>query len=117
LGDDARLLQAVSAIVDNAVRHAPAGGRVRVTAGSPGAVWRLQVEDDGPGIPEADRERVFGRFTRLDGARGEGGGSGLGLAICRRLAMLMGGRVWAETSEALGGARFVFELPSAGAST
>jgi signal transduction histidine kinase len=114
LGDQARVLQATSALVENALRHAPAGGHVRVRMGMrPGADrWLLTVDDDGPGIPENERERVFGRFTRLDSSRSaEGGGSGLGLAICRRLVELMGGRVWAEGSTDLGGARFCLELP------
>lgn len=112
VGDAARLLQAVSTLVDNAIRHAPAGGRVRVCTRFAGSAWVLAVEDDGPGVPEGERERVFGRFTRLDAARGQGGGSGLGLAICRRLVTLMGGRVWVDGSQDLGGARFSLELPA-----
>lgn len=113
LGDSARVLQAASALVENAVRHVPFGGRVRVRAAAAGGRWHLEVDDDGPGVPEGDRERIFGRFTRLDAARRDGGGTGLGLAICRRLVTLMGGRVWAEESTDLGGARFVLELASA----
>jgi signal transduction histidine kinase len=112
VGDAARLLQAASVLVDNAVRHARAGVRVRVRSDARGRTWRLTVEDDGPGVPEQDRERVFGRFTRLDAARGPGGGTGLGLAICRRLVALMGGRVWVDDSPELGGARFTLELPA-----
>lgn len=114
-GDRARLLQAASAIVDNALRHAPEGGHVRVRLGgaSGDGSWRMTVEDDGPGVPEAERERVFGRFTRLDTSRAEtSGGSGLGLAICRRIVELIGGRVWADASPDLGGARFTVELPA-----
>ncbi|HEY5506726.1 MAG TPA: HAMP domain-containing sensor histidine kinase [Coriobacteriia bacterium] len=104
-----RLLQALSALVDNAVHHAAAGGRVRVSGGPAGARWAVDVDDDGPGIPDGERERVFRRFTRLDAARSEGG-SGLGLAICRRLVTLMGGVVTAGSSPDLGGARFRIEL-------
>ncbi len=110
--DRSRLLQAASTLIDNALRHAGEGGHVRVSMGATGGAWRMAVEDDGPGIPEADRERVFGRFTRLDGSRSDAsGGSGLGLAICRRIAGLMGGRVWVDDSPELGGARFSLELP------
>jgi signal transduction histidine kinase len=112
-GDRERLLQAVSALVENALTYTPAGEHVRVTARPAGRTWRLAVDDSGPGIPVADRERVFGRLTRLDSSRSaDVGGSGLGLAICRRLVELMGGTVWVEDSD-LGGARFVVELPAA----
>lgn len=108
LADPERLMQALSALVDNAVKHA--ARRVRVRGAARAGIWTAEVEDDGPGVPARDRERVFGRFTRLDAARAEGG-SGLGLAICRRLVTLMGGTVRAEASPDLGGARFVVELP------
>ncbi len=112
-GDEQRLLQAIAALVDNALAHTPAGGTVRVsTAVAPPGRWRLLVDDSGPGIPLEKRDEVFRRFVRLDPSRSKrAGGSGLGLAICRRLVELMGGRVWAEAGE-LGGARFVVELPS-----
>lgn len=114
-GDEARLLQAVTTLVDNALAYTPLGGTVRVsTQGAPAGRWRIAVDDSGPGIPPDKREEVFRRFARLDPSRStRAGGSGLGLAICRRLVELMGGRVWTETAE-LGGARFVVELPSAG---
>ena len=117
LGDDARLLQAASVLLDNAIRHARTGGRVRVVSETRGPSWLLEVEDDGPGVPVADRERIFGRFTRLDSARAAGGGSGLGLAICRRLMTLMGGSVRVGDSAELGGACFTLELPDAGAAS
>jgi two-component system sensor histidine kinase BaeS len=114
LADPERLLQAASTIVENAMRHAPEHGRVRVRTSARGASWVLEVEDDGPGIAEGDRETVFGRFTRLDPSRSAaGGGSGLGLAICRRIVETMDGRVWVDASPDLGGARFTIELPGA----
>ena len=71
----------------------------------------LTVEDDGPGIPPADRERVFDRFVRLDASRSRGeGGSGLGLAIVRELVRSAGGSVRVDASP-LGGARFTVSLP------
>lgn len=80
-------------LVDNAVRHARTGVRVEVGPGL------LTVTDDGPGIPAADRDRVFDRFTRLDQARGrDAGGAGLGLAIVRELVAAHGGTV--ELSDA-----------------
>lgn len=111
LADSQRVLQALSTLVDNAIRHAsPEHGHVRVRAHRLAGRWWAEVDDDGEGVPPHERERVFGRFTRLDAARGPGG-SGLGLAICRRIVELMGGRVWADASPDLGGARFVIELP------
>jgi signal transduction histidine kinase len=115
LGDPERLLQAVSTLVDNGLRYATAQGRVRIASDGDAGFWRVAVEDDGPGIAAQDVERAFGRFTRLDSSRSSAsGGSGLGLAICRRIVELMGGRVWAEGSADVGGARFVIELPLAG---
>ena len=70
------------------------------------------VEDDGPGIAEADRERVFDRFVRLDDARSrDAGGSGLGLAIVREIARSHGGDVRVDASP-LGGARFTLRVPA-----
>jgi signal transduction histidine kinase len=71
----------------------------------------VDVDDDGPGIPPAERERVFDRFHRSDAGRARGsGGAGLGLAIARAVVEAHGGRVRA-TESSLGGARVGFELP------
>ncbi|WP_299055588.1 HAMP domain-containing sensor histidine kinase [uncultured Nocardioides sp.] len=110
LGDPVALGQVIRNLVDNAARHA--GSTVSIgTAGEPrGAV--LRVDDDGAGVAEADRERVFERFVRLDEARSrDAGGSGLGLAIVRDVVRRHGGDARVETSP-LGGARFVVRLPS-----
>ncbi|GAA3818207.1 sensor histidine kinase [Cellulomonas soli] len=80
LGDRERLLQVVHNLVGNAVRHTPAGTTVRVEVRRVDGVVRLDVVDDGPGIPPEVRERVFDRFARGDGASS---GSGLGLAVVR----------------------------------
>ena len=82
----------VANLLDNAVRHAASS--VRLTVAADGAYQLISVSDDGPGIPAADRERVFDRFTRLDDARArDAGGSGLGLAIVRELVRRHGGTV------------------------
>jgi two-component system OmpR family sensor kinase len=83
LADPARLLQALSILVENALDHTAEGTRVRVLARVRGDAWEASVDDAGAGVPSKDRDRVFGRFTRLDSSRAAGGGSGLGLAICR----------------------------------
>ena len=98
-------------LVDNAARHADA--RVEVALRDGGDHVDLIVEDDGPGIPEDQRERVFERFVRLDEARSrDAGGSGLGLAIVKEIVSAHGGTVAVSTA-GLGGARFVVRLPAA----
>ena len=95
-------------LLDNARRHAGPGAlTVTVSGGYPATVL---VTDDGPGVPPADRERIFDRLVRLDEARGEDGGAGLGLAIAQKAVGLHGGEISAEESP-LGGARFVTRIP------
>ena len=103
-GDAVRLRRLVTVLVDNAIRHGSEHGRVRVTV-RPGS---LTVEDDGPGIPAADRGRVFDRFWRGEGAAA--GGSGLGLAIAAWITERHGGRIDVGESH-LGGARFDITMP------
>jgi signal transduction histidine kinase len=98
-------------LVENARRHAGAAGTVRVSSTAVGARLRVDVADDGPGIPPAERERVFDRFHRSDAGRARvSGGAGLGLAIARGIIEAHGGGIRAERSP-LGGARVSFELP------
>lgn len=109
VADTERLHQVVANLVDNACKHSPPGGTVTVRArpgGEPGALL-LEVEDEGPGIPAADRTRVFERFSRSGTATAQGpgsdGGTGLGLAIARWAVDLHGGRIEvAEASPAAG---------------
>jgi len=110
-GDAAKLAQIVRNLSDNAVRHA--NGAVRFELGVVNGSAVLHVDDDGPGVPVADRVRVFDRFVRLDPSRDrESGGSGLGLAITREIVLAHAGRVEAGESP-LGGARFTVLLPVA----
>ena len=109
-GDAGLLGQVVRNLADNAARHATSAVRLSVTEGERAVIV---VEDDGEGIAEAERERVFERFVRLDEARGrDAGGTGLGLAIVRELVAAHGGTVTVATST-LGGARFTVSLPLA----
>ena len=99
---------ALSNLLGNAQRYARQRVRVAVKRHDDGVV--MSVEDDGPGVPEAQREEIFRAFTRVDTSRSKTtGGAGLGLAIVARIAALHGGRAFVEASEALGGARFVVE--------
>lgn len=104
-GDAELLAQVVRNLVDNAARHA--SERVLLTLADTGV---FTIEDDGDGIPEAERQRVFERFVRLDASRArDSGGSGLGLAIVREIVAAHGGSVEVSTSS-LGGARFTVRL-------
>lgn len=99
-------------LISNAVAHTAGGGRIQVSAVGQGDCIELRVDDDGPGVPEGERERIFDRFARLDQSRGSSlGGSGLGLAIVRAIAEAHGGKARCADSP-LGGARFEIELPA-----
>jgi two-component system OmpR family sensor kinase len=108
--DPDRMAQALRNLLINAVAHVEPGGLARLSAEAHGDRVRLIVDDDGPGIPADERERIFDRFARLDASRArDGGGAGLGLSIVKVIAAAHGGAVWAERSPE-GGARFVLEL-------
>jgi signal transduction histidine kinase len=109
--DEARLAQLVANLLDNAVRHSPAGGLVTVRAAAePGQRWSLEVTDDGPGIPPEQAERLFTRFGVGDDSSG---GTGLGLAIASWVSRLHGGSIAAVPREdAAPGARVRALLPT-----
>ncbi len=112
VGDAARLRQVMSNLTDNARRHAR--GVVRLSVGVEDDVAWFAVDDDGPGIPPDDRERVFDRFVRLDASRErDSGGSGLGLAIVASVVTAHDGQV-RVTEAADGCCRFEVRLPVAG---
>ena len=100
-------------LLDNAVRHCPEGGHVRVEAKTEGDMVHLSVVDDGPGVPLEDRERVFDPFFRAASERRRDDGSGLGLAIVREIARVHGGDVRVEEGPGGKGARFHATLPAA----
>jgi signal transduction histidine kinase len=114
LGDEQRILQVGRALVENAIRHTPAGTRVLLSANRDGERVALAVEDDGPGIAPAATNHVFERFYRGD-TGGRASGSGLGLAIARELAEAMHGDI-ALSSEP-GRTVFTFSLPAQSATS
>ncbi|MDM7888706.1 ATP-binding protein [Curtobacterium sp. RHCJP20] len=115
--DPDRLAQVLGNLVDNAARATGGRGTVRVTLGGGDDEAVLVVEDDGPGIALADRERVFDRLVRLEDSRDvRSGGAGLGLPIARGIATAHGGTLVHGEDGTLGGARFVLRLPLAGRS-
>jgi CheY-like chemotaxis protein len=106
--DEGRLRQILLNFAGNAVKFTEAGG-VLITASTPEpGRLRLTVEDTGPGVSRAERDRIFEAFAQADASHADLGGAGLGLAIARRLARAMGGEVGVD-SAATGGACFWFE--------
>ncbi|WP_415972076.1 ATP-binding protein [Rhodococcus sp. 077-4] len=108
--DVGRVEQILSNVLDNAARFTPPGGSVRVAVGTDSQAF-VTVDDDGPGVAEADRERIFERLVRLNSARDRStGGVGLGLSIARTLARAHGGELICAAGPT--GARFRLTLPS-----
>ncbi|WAC65373.1 GAF domain-containing sensor histidine kinase [Agrococcus sp. SL85] len=111
LGDETLLRALLQNLLANAVKFSSAGGRaprVAVRCDELEGGWRVRVDDDGPGVPEAERERVFGLLARGDGRDEDG--LGIGLSTCRRIVDALGGRIGIDESP-LGGASVWFLLP------
>ena len=109
--DRKRLLQVMTNLLSNAAKFSPEGENVEITTEDRDQNLRIGVHDRGPGIPEAFRARIFGRFNQADSTTSrQKGGTGLGLAICKRLIEMMNGRIGFEDREG-GGTTFWFELP------
>jgi len=107
-GDEKALRSLVGNLIDNALRHTPGGSRIEVEVAAESDAVRLSVDDDGPGIPVEERERVFDRFYGRNA--GEAAGSGLGLAIAKTVVERHEGRIELGRS-VLGGLRVAVHLP------
>lgn len=114
-GDERRLRQMLTNLLDNAVRHTPSGGRVGVELAARPDACEIAVSDGGGGIPEPERQRIFERFVRLDASRRATDGAGLGLPIARMIAEAHGGTLALSRSDATG-STFVVRLPSSSSS-
>jgi PAS domain S-box-containing protein len=109
--DHKRLLQVMTNLLSNAAKFSPEGEIVEITTEAHDSALRVAIHDRGPGIPEAFRARIFGRFNQADSTTSrQKGGTGLGLAICKRLIEMMEGRIGFQ-DRAGGGTTFWFELP------
>jgi signal transduction histidine kinase len=98
-------------LVENAIKYSPKGGHVEVTARATSDEVIVSVTDEGIGLAEEDRDRIFQRFSRLDSRLvRQTKGTGLGLFICKSIVEAHGGRIWAETVSGAG-SRFSFSLP------
>jgi two-component system sensor histidine kinase ChvG len=120
------LSQVIVNLLDNAISFSPPGGRVAVVTRRIGSEIQIAIEDEGPGIPEENLDRIFERFYTDRPQENFGQNSGLGLNISRQIAVAHGGRLWAENRPPAGvgrgkgdasvgksgGARFVMRLPA-----
>jgi PAS domain S-box-containing protein len=109
--DESRIEQVLRNLLDNAIKYSPAGTAITVWASAEAETLRVTVGDEGPGIPAAERERIFERLYRIiDPQAPPVAGLGLGLSICRSIVEAHGGRLWVEERPG-GGSLFVFTLP------
>lgn len=103
------MVEAIFNLIENAAKYSPEGSKIEITARPNNGKVRFAVEDEGPGVPENERESIFKKFNRGDSLSGQHGGMGMGLAIVRGIIEAHGGAIWVESGRK--GARFVFDLP------
>lgn len=100
-------------LIRNAIKWSPEGDAITISAQVNGEDVAVSIYDNGPGVPENQRERIFERFYQVDTARTKREGSGLGLAICKHIVEAHGGQIWAEGNSQGSGGRFMFTLLNA----
>lgn len=111
-GDEDRLIQVLSNLVDNAIQYTPKGGQILIEAKRSGEEVHVSVQDTGIGISAEHLPRIFDRFYRAERSRARArGGSGVGLTIAKHLVEAHGGRIWAESEGEGKGSRFTIALP------
>jgi signal transduction histidine kinase len=111
IGDRRLIQRTIGNLLANAAKYGKEQALLSVTRSDDGSL-HVSVEDDGPGIPEEEREKIFEAFYRLDSSRERGtGGFGLGLAIARKAILLHRGSISVDQSATLGGAAFVVRMP------
>jgi two-component system heavy metal sensor histidine kinase CusS len=106
-----RIRQVLLNLLANALCASPRESVITLRSTFGAGVWRVSLEDQGPGVPVSERERIFERFVRL-GTPADERGSGLGLAICRSIIALHYGRIWAEAAAIGPGLKVLFEIPA-----
>ncbi|MHB8884988.1 MAG: DUF4118 domain-containing protein [Methylovirgula sp.] len=109
--DPVLLEQVLFNLLDNAAKYTPLGTEMQITARRDGAMVRLDIVDEGAGIPPEDTERIFDKFYRIHAADKKRAGTGLGLAICRGFMEAMGGSIVASNRQDRSGAIFTLRLP------
>jgi len=113
-GDTGKIIRVLTNLLDNAMKFTPTGGQVFLSAEQTDhQMIRVQVADNGPGIPPEYREKIFDRFSQVPGQKGRQRGSGLGLTFCRLVVEAHGGKIWVEANP-IGGSLFTFTLPIRG---
>jgi two-component system NtrC family sensor kinase len=108
--DPERIERVLCNLIDNAIKYT-AHGDITVAAAQYDGHIAVSVNDTGPGIPPAERERIFARFTQVEGEEARGRGFGLGLRFCYLAVHAHGGEIWVETGDNGIGSKFVFALP------
>ncbi len=114
IGDATRLSIAIANLIRNAVRYSPAGTPVALTLERSGTWASLRVDDDGPGVPEDERELIFAPLVRGRAGRGDDSGRGLGLFMARQAVEELGGRIWVESNGAGSSFRMLVPVPGKG---
>lgn len=110
--DPDRMQQVLGNLLDNALRHTPAGGTVEIGCRRGSMFIDIDITDSGEGMPPEELDTVFQRFHRLDDSRGRGAGSGLGLTIARAIVQDHGGRLTAVSEGPTTGTKLTISLPA-----